>query len=272
MSRMGVDLGMLALRTGLGGARLRGPGALPPRYHLAQLNHFQRFFARTSPRQQQLLPPGAQPVQEKAPPNGDPKQGNKNKLADTSIVNPVNLLGTSVGKFGVGGGLDAVITTLVGLAIVFFGGVAYLSWYKANVLNKIEAAFEPGYDPTLALADLRIGRRRRGMDAYGERNYPQSTQHMERTEQKTIDSIMKGEEAGHYFLLLGPKGAGKATLIIDAMRKVNADGIAMCDAHPDLEVFRNPMPRLRLGKALNYEYNEDTQTGLFQRRDPREGT
>jgi len=40
----------------------------------------------------------------------------------------------------------------------------------------------------------------------------------------------------------------------------------MCDAHPDLEVFR-----LRLGKALNYEYNEDSQTGLFSRRDPREG-
>ena len=27
-------------------------------------------------------------------------------------------------------------------------------------------------------------------------------------------------------------------MIIDAMRKVNADGVAMCDAHPDLEVFR----------------------------------
>jgi hypothetical protein len=40
----------------------------------------------------------------------------------------------------------------------------------------------------------------------------------------------------------------------------------MCDAHPDLEVFR-----LRLGKALNYEFNEDSQTGVFQRRDPREG-
>ena len=32
-----------------------------------------------------------------------------------------------------------------------------------------------------------------------------------------------------------------------------------------------PVFRLRLGKALNYEYNEDSQTGLFQRRDPREG-
>ena len=55
-------------------------------------------------------------------------------------------------------------------------------------------------------------------------------------------------------------------MVLDAMQAVQAEGVAMCDAHPDLEVFR-----LRLGKALNYEYNEDTQTGLFQRRDPREG-
>lgn len=55
-------------------------------------------------------------------------------------------------------------------------------------------------------------------------------------------------------------------MIFDAMQANQAEGVAMCDAHPDLEVFR-----LRLGKALNYEYNEDSQTGLFQRRDPREG-
>ena len=50
------------------------------------------------------------------------------------------------------------------------------------------------------------------------------------------------------------------------MREIHAEGASLCDAHPDLEVFR-----LRLGKALNYEYHEDSQTGLFQRRDPREG-
>lgn len=55
-------------------------------------------------------------------------------------------------------------------------------------------------------------------------------------------------------------------MILDAMGAIEAEGVAICDAHPDLEVFR-----LRLGKALNYEFNEDTQTGLFQRRDPREG-
>jgi hypothetical protein len=55
-------------------------------------------------------------------------------------------------------------------------------------------------------------------------------------------------------------------MILDAMNACKAEGVSICDAHPDLEVFR-----LRLGKSLNYEYNEDTQTGVFQRRDPREG-
>lgn len=55
-------------------------------------------------------------------------------------------------------------------------------------------------------------------------------------------------------------------MIFDAMTSIQAEGVAICDAHPDLEVFR-----LRLGKALNYEFNEDSQTSLFQRRDPREG-
>ena len=55
-------------------------------------------------------------------------------------------------------------------------------------------------------------------------------------------------------------------MLYDAMQANHAEGISVCEAHPDLEVFR-----LRLGKALNYEYHEDSQTGLFQRRDPREG-
>lgn len=55
-------------------------------------------------------------------------------------------------------------------------------------------------------------------------------------------------------------------MIYDAMMKINAENVSVCDAHPDMEVFR-----LRLGKAINYEFNEDSQTGLFQRRDPREG-
>ncbi|KAJ3784891.1 hypothetical protein GGU10DRAFT_387938 [Lentinula aff. detonsa] len=150
---------------------------------------------------------------------------------------------------------DATLTTLVGLGVVFIGGIAYLRWYKKNVLDKIELAFEPGYDPALEVAEH-----------YHTRADASSEKHMKRREQDQIDRIIHGEEVGHYYVLLGPKGAGKGTMIFDSMAAIQADGVAMCDAHPDLEVFR-----LRLGKALNYEYNEDSQTGLFQRRDPREG-
>ncbi|CAE6504160.1 unnamed protein product [Rhizoctonia solani] len=163
-----------------------------------------------------------------------------------------------------GGGIDAVITAVTGVVVVFFGGIAYVAWYKADVLDKIEDAFAPGYDPVLEL--MSYPSRSGEVDEDGVRNYALSTWQVKRKEQKLIDSIMEGKEAGHYFLFLGPNGSGKTTMIVDGMRKVNADGVTICDAHPDLEVFR-----LRLGKALNYEYNEDSQTGLFQRRDPREG-
>ena len=44
-------------------------------------------------------------------------------------------------------------------------------------------------------------------------------------------------------------------MILEAMRTIDADGVSYAECHPDLEVFR-----LRLGKALNFEYNEDSQT------------
>lgn len=160
--------------------------------------------------------------------------------------------------------LDAVITTCIGLGAVFVGGIVYLRWYKANVLDKIELAFEAGYDPALELAKTHTVKRATD-DSEFEGDEPW-TEHLRRKEQDTIDLIIQGEEPGHYFMLLGPKGSGKGTMIFDSMATIQADGVSMCEAHPDLEVFR-----LRLGKALNYEFNEDTQTGLFQRRDPREG-
>ena len=55
-------------------------------------------------------------------------------------------------------------------------------------------------------------------------------------------------------------------MVLDAMRTVQAEGVTMCDADPDLDVFRQ-----RLGQVLNYEYDEDSQMALFHRRYPREG-
>ncbi|KAG8903489.1 hypothetical protein FRC00_000046, partial [Tulasnella sp. 408] len=127
----------------------------------------------------------------------------------------------------------------------------------------IEMAFEPGYDPALNLADHGIKSRSHESSSTAGVDWASDVR---RQEQDVIDEIVHGMRHGHYILLMGSKGVGKTTMILDAMRRVEADGVAICEAHEDLEVFR-----LRLGKALNYEYNEDSQTGLFQRRDPREG-
>ncbi|TFY57609.1 hypothetical protein EVJ58_g6917 [Rhodofomes roseus] len=115
------------------------------------------------------------------------------------------------------------------------------------ILRSHEATTQPG--PSPRRVELASDSRKQH-EARDE--YVPWAQHVRRREQTLLDRIIKGAEVGQYYLLLGPKA-------------VEAEGVAICDAHPDLEVFR-----LRLGKALNYEFNEDTQTSLFQRRGPRE--
>ncbi|KAF9259074.1 hypothetical protein L218DRAFT_1080068 [Marasmius fiardii PR-910] len=159
--------------------------------------------------------------------------------------------------------MDAALTTIIGLRIVFVGGIAYLEWYKKRVLDKIELAFVPGYDPALEIATNYL---KKPSTQAEEDDDSLWTDHFQRAEQDAIDRAINGEDAGHYYVLLGPKGSGKGTMIFDAMTAIQADGVAMCETHPDLEVFR-----LRPGKALNFEFHEDSQTGLFQRRDPRGG-
>ncbi|WRT66519.1 uncharacterized protein IL334_003478 [Kwoniella shivajii] len=134
--------------------------------------------------------------------------------------------------------------------MVFGAGVGYLEWYKAHVLHRIERAFEPGYDPALELSTL----------------HAPNSSHIHRREQPIIDRIVAGEDKGGYYLVIGSKGTGKGTMILDAMRKINAEGVSFCEAHPDLEVFR-----LRLGKALDFDFFEDWQGSLFSRADPRNG-
>ena len=51
------------------------------------------------------------------------------------------------------------------------------------------------------------------------------------------------------------QGAGKTSMLLHAMLENQADGCAMLEAHEDPEVVR-----LRLGKALDFEYNEVRET------------
>ena len=110
---------------------------------------------------------------------------------------------------------------------MFIGGVAYVKWYKINVLNKVlplvtlsllqtidafvlqqmEKAFAAGYDPSLELAKSHFPERTdsNGETVDGDDHDPCWTEHLRRKEQDTVDHIIHGIEHGHYFMLLGPK-------------------------------------------------------------------
>ncbi|GAA6013350.1 hypothetical protein JCM11491_006363 [Sporobolomyces phaffii] len=171
---------------------------------------------------------------------------------------------SSGGAGGSGGGggpsgfrtsIESMLATGAGIALLAGTGAAYHYWYKWEVLRKIERAFTKGFDPALELA----------LATKFESDGTIKKGRIRRKEQDYIDKVMNGEVTGEYLLLLGPKGTGKTSMVMEAMINNSADGIAMLEAHEDAEVVR-----LRLGKALDFEYSEDSFAGLFQRRDPRE--
>ncbi|KAG7293721.1 hypothetical protein NEMBOFW57_003778 [Staphylotrichum longicolle] len=135
---------------------------------------------------------------------------------------------------------------------------AYHKSYKYMVLQKMANAFEPG-DPVLELAAI-------GKDLPLAKTAA-ATHWVERPEQPIVDAIVAGIDRGHYHLFIGEKGTGKSSMLLEAMRKIDGDGVAMFEAHADLEIFR-----IRLGKALDYEFHEDYIGGYFSERGPRDTT
>ncbi|RDA93066.1 hypothetical protein CP533_0685 [Ophiocordyceps camponoti-saundersi (nom. inval.)] len=154
---------------------------------------------------------------------------------------------------------ESAATTFASIVVLGAGfalaGFLYHRTYKALVIRKMTRAFEPG-DPVLELAA--IGH---GLPLDDEEHW------VRRLEQDHVDAILAGRETGRYHLLLGDKGTGKSSMLIEAMHKVDGDGISMVEAHADLEVVR-----LRLGKALDYEFHEDYIGGYFSERGPRDTT
>jgi DNA helicase TIP49 (TBP-interacting protein) len=109
----------------------------------------------------------------------------------------------------------------------------------------MDNAFAPG-DPVLEIAGV--------APSLGtvEAHDKDITHWVARGEQEMIDQIVNGSIGGHYYLLIGEKGTGKTSMLLDAMRKVDGEGIAMFEAHADLEIFR-----IRFGKALDFEFHEE---------------
>ncbi|KAI9803651.1 MAG: hypothetical protein M1833_000563 [Piccolia ochrophora] len=157
---------------------------------------------------------------------------------------------------------ESAATTVASLAMLGLAGYSYHKLYKYSVLRKMEDAFRAGSEPVLELA----GTGKQAASSVTEDD-EENAAWILREEQSRIDDIVNGSDRGHYHLLLGEKGVGKSFMLIDAIRKVDGEGIAMFDAHADLEIFR-----IRLGRALNFEFNEDNIGGLFSIRGPRDTT
>ncbi|KAL2753170.1 hypothetical protein ACRALDRAFT_2111483 [Sodiomyces alcalophilus JCM 7366] len=158
--------------------------------------------------------------------------------------------------------LESAATSFASILVLAAGfaiaGYAYHKSYKLIILKKMAHAFEPG-DPVLELAA--IGKEVPMSPADADNRW------VLRPEQKRIDEIIRGEEVGHYHLIIGDKGTGKSSMLIEAMRKIDGDGISMFEAHADLEIVR-----IRLGKALDFEFHEDYIGGYFSERGPRDST
>ena len=75
-----------------------------------------------------------------------------------------------------------------------------------------------GYDPALELA-VHVHKRSQNDDGTDPITYLDGEQ-IRRKEQSRVDEIVSGTELGHYFLLIGPKGVGKSTMLLEAMRAV----------------------------------------------------
>lgn len=160
--------------------------------------------------------------------------------------------------------LETAGITFSSIGILGFAGILYHKFYGENVLLKIDQAFDEG-DPAYQLAVHRRTDKNREQKDSSLENL--SKYWVERPQQKLIDDIVSGKISGRYFLLIGEKGTGKTSLLLEAMKKVDGFNVAILDAHADPEIFR-----IRLGKALNYAYSEDYIGSLFSIRGPRDTT
>ena len=160
---------------------------------------------------------------------------------------------------------EAAATTFISIFVLGmgfgFGGYLYHKFYAWQVLRRVENAFM-GRDPVLELAALmkHISTPMASMlySDTGHQPWPLLV------EQAKIDAIVNGSDRGSYHLLLGERGTGKLSMLICAMQKVSGTGVNILSAHRDTEIFR-----VRLGRALGYEFHEDYIGSYFSVRGPR---
>lgn len=160
---------------------------------------------------------------------------------------------------------EAAASTLISIIAlgmsVGLGGYLYNKFYTWRVLRSVENAFMGG-DQVLELAALmKHIPTPIALTLYSDAG---DQQWILRDEQSKIDAIINGSDRGSYHLLLGERGTGKLSMLISAMQKVNGTGVNILSSHRDTEIFR-----VRLGRALGYEFHEDYIGSYFSVRGPR---
>ncbi|EGV65246.1 hypothetical protein CANTEDRAFT_102934 [Yamadazyma tenuis ATCC 10573] len=160
--------------------------------------------------------------------------------------------------------LEAIGVTFSSIFILGVAGFLYHRFYNIHVLDKMDMAFDKG-DPTLQLSMHK--RNSTLIDDQDGEDRESDDYWVERPQQKLLNDIISGRIVGRYFLLVGEKGTGKTSLLLESMEEVNGYNVAIFDAHADPEIFR-----IRLGRALNYTFNEDYIGSLFSIKGPRDTT
>ncbi|OBA19378.1 hypothetical protein METBIDRAFT_79888 [Metschnikowia bicuspidata var. bicuspidata NRRL YB-4993] len=161
--------------------------------------------------------------------------------------------------------LETIGITLSSVAVLGLSGFLYHRFYNSHVLDKMDKAFQKG-DPAYQLA-IHNKTNKASNTELEHTDEDLARYWVERPQQKLLDDIVSGKIKGRYFLVVGEKGTGKTTLIMEAMKKTDGNNVAIFDAHADPEIFR-----IRLGKALNFAFNEDYIGSLFSIRGPRDTT
>lgn len=165
--------------------------------------------------------------------------------------------------------LETIGITLSSVGVLGLSGLLYHKFYNSHVLEKMDKAFQKG-DPAYQLAIHKKTNKRseeNEENAENQNGDDLASYWVERPQQRLLDEIVSGKIRGRYFLVVGEKGTGKTTLIMEAMKKIDGSNVAIFDAHADPEIFR-----IRLGRALNFAYSEDYIGSLFSIRGPRDTT
>lgn len=149
---------------------------------------------------------------------------------------------------------EAGLITLASLGVLVLGGILYHKIYKRNVLWKMDDSFDNHESLILLKHRENVGDMDKELWA-------------ERANQNLIDAIVTGKIKGKYYLLLGEKGTGKTSTVMESINRVDGKDCVVVDCSSD-----NELMRLRIGNALNYEFSEDYIGSLFSMKGPREST